>query len=182
MSTIQVNNISSFDSGKVNLDDPVTYTPQVLHLQHQETSGTNNADTPVATTWTKITLNTEVVNQITGSSLASSVISLPAGTYKFRANYNITANQSSARIRLRNTTAGSTEVLGINTYGDEEGNTDKVTHHNHLSGLFTLGATSDLELQYYLTSIGGFSGLTLGNATTSGEQEVYADVWIEKVA
>lgn len=145
-----------------------------LHLQHQQASGTNGG-TPTLSSWTKYTLNTSVKNDISGASLSSSVITLPVGTYEISAG-NWHENLGNGKLRLRNTTDSTTEVLGESVQSPSSGEQARLV----LYGEFTLTGTKDLELQYYRTgSTGGSS--SLGQAVSQGT-EIYGDVRIRKVA
>ena len=48
-----------------------------------------------------------------------------------------------------------------------------------LSGVFTLAASSNLELQYYVKSV---QGNGLGQSSSTGVSEVYADIEITRIA
>ncbi len=146
----------------------------VLHLQHQQASGTNGG-TPTLSSWTKYTLNTSVKNDISGASLSSSVITLPAGTYEISAG-NWHENLGNGKLRLRNTTDSTTEVLGESVQSPGSGEQARLV----LYGEFTLTGTKDLELQYYRTGWTGGSS-SLGQAVSQGT-EIYGDVRIRKVA
>jgi hypothetical protein len=62
--------------------------------------------TLTASAWTTATLNTTEVNAITGCSLASNQITLPAGTYRIEASKQLSVTQNS-RLRLFNVTDSS---------------------------------------------------------------------------
>lgn len=155
------------------------FEAQLYHVRETQTSGTNSTSTTTANTWVKRVLNTEVTDEITSSSLTSSVISLPAGTYYIEAESpqrTAAAAGLTARLRLRNTTASTTLVTGPSTtalpVGGAAGQGMLV-----LAGRFTLGATSNLELQIYAGATAGAAAL----AVDTGETEVYTDVRIWKV-
>ena len=147
---------------------------QFLHAQDQKSSGTN-AQTLSTTTWTKRDLNTSVVNTLTGASLASSVITLAAGRYRIEASapgVYAASPVGHQRLRLRNTSDGSTILAGPNMSVVGPNN---VAATLHLRGVFTLAASKNLELQHYVSTAGGVAGA----AMTSGEVEIYSDVLIE---
>ena len=76
-----------------------------------DTKDDTEGGTSVDGTWTQRDINTEVVNNITGASLASDTITLGAGTYRFYASspaYDAGQNQ----IRLYNTTDAEITQLG----------------------------------------------------------------------
>lgn len=146
-----------------------------FHLQDAKSSGTA-AQSISTTTWTKREL-ASVTNTITGASVSTSVISLPAGTYRIAAEaagVNVGgANAGAQRLRLRNTTDGATLLSGVNM---NVANT-AISPSLALSGVFTITGTKNIELQHYVTTTGGNTGAAL----TSGESEIYADVLIERV-
>lgn len=147
---------------------------QVFHIQHQEASGVDGGNT-VATTWTKRTLNTVLTNNISGASLASSVITLPAGTYELISRNGFYGDfLHKSRIRQ---TSGTPATLLVGSSEQQYVSSEMVTS-SVARGLFTLSGSTDIELQYYASSsqTGGE-----GNATGSGEVEVYADVFIKKI-
>ncbi len=150
----------------------------VLHVQDQRASGTAGQSL-VATTWNLRTLQTVVRNDIDGASLAANQVTLPAGTYDVIASAAMHQNSIATtlhKLRLRNISAGNTVLLGSNEYmnvanaGTTGGNTAR------LEGRIVLAVSRVFELQHYSTT--GASNL----ANSSGEAEVYASLFISKVA
>lgn len=145
-------------------------------VRHTEASGTNGGQRVSNNTWTQRKINTEVENTITGASLSSNVITLPAGTYRVR-GYQSFNNTGAAKTRLRNTDDSSTELVGQSTNVAGSG----AFGASHLNGeKFTLSAEKDLEFQYEFAGTSGGTG-DLGLAASSGETEIYADYEIIKV-
>lgn len=141
----------------------------VYHIRDRRTSGTNG-DSRTGSTWSKHTLQTEEVADISGASLASSVITLPAGTYEV--NSWVTARDPfGGMIRLRNTTDSSTVALGRYPVGSGTGDSATAV----MQGRFTIGGSKNFELQVYGNG-------TASAALSTGEDEVYADLFIKKVA
>lgn len=136
----------------------------IVHLQDQKASGTGGG-TPVATTWTKHVLNTEVADTGNIATLASDVLTLPPGVYSVWWTIAVGANIT-MRSRLRNTTAGSTLAQSVNTTN---------TSANSGSCRFVLTTSSNIELQYWA---GAATVNGLGLAMTTGDVEVYATVYI----
>lgn len=147
---------------------PAGYTGYVL-LQDQKASGTAGGGS-TATTWTKHDLNTEVVDTGNHAALASSVITLAAGTYRVRGSACF-HQAVGCRVRLRNTADSATLALGTISVCPAAANDGTVSL---LSGRFTLAAQKTVELQYWVGAAKATDGL--GLATTSGEVEVYADL------
>ena len=144
----------------------------VAQFRYQVTSGTANAETINATTWTQRTLNTTVVNTISGASLSSNQVTLPAGTYEVTATAQAgwSAGLGGLKSRVRDVTASATLVSGQNINSQTYG-------LSTVQGRFTLGAAHAVELDSYVTQTGGFGG----GATSSGEAEVYVDIYFRKV-
>lgn len=145
------------------------------HFQHSVSSGSNGGSSS-ATTYNTRTINTTVTNNITGCSLASNKITLPAGTYQIEAN-SVAFVVGATRLRWRNTTDGTTTLLGTsNDTGSSADHQSPVS----VSGQFTIAGTKDFELQHYTQSARATNGL--GDPVSSGENEIYADIRIWKIA
>lgn len=186
MSRVRVNAVEPFSGTTLTLGDTgdevkvggtFTAGASILHIQHQESSGTSGGSS-VAGAWTTRTLNTEVTNEITGASLATDQITLPAGTYEIQADGVVAggANGNNSILRFRNTTDSDTVAIGI---AGEVGTGSEHNVRPTLRGKFTIGATKVFALQYY--GQGSLATTGLGQPITSGEVEVYADVYIRKV-
>jgi hypothetical protein len=141
----------------------------VYHIRDRRTSGTNG-DSRTGSTWSKHTLQTEEVADISGASLASSVITLPAGTYEIT-SWVTARDPFGGMIRLRNTTDSSTAALGRYPVGSGGGDSATAV----MQGRFTIGGSKNFELQVYGNG-------TASAALSTGEDEVYADIFIKKVA
>lgn len=152
------------------------FAQQLLHIRDEKTSGTDGGSS-VADTWTKHTLNDTKTNEISGASESSSVITLPAGTYWIEAWSTFYAADE-CKIRWRNTTDGTTAVVGANGYNN--GGADAASSHTPLAGRFTIAGAKDFELQYWCQLSQATNGL--GAAATSGEVEIYAEAMIWKLA
>lgn len=119
------------------------------------------------------TLNTVAANTISGASLASNQITLPAGAYRVRATapaHNVDAH----RAYLFNVTDAANVILGTS----ENGGAAFVTR-SEVNGRFVLAGTKVLELRHY-TGTAGTDGY--GVPVNSGGVEVYAEVEIVKEA
>ena len=141
-----------------------------------QASGTNGGAS-VAATWTKRVLNTTNINNIAGASIASSVITLPAGTYLVNASSPFYA-VNSAKIRLQNTTDATTTITGTSEFFKS---TSEGSGKSFLTGLFTITASKNFELQYYAQTVKSADGL--GVATSAASiSEVYSVIEITRVA
>jgi hypothetical protein len=140
-----------------------------------QASGTQ-AGTFTSGSYVKRVLNTTVINDITGCSIASSVITLPAGTY-FVSAIAPALQVSSHKIRLQNTTDSTT--IAISTNANTQ-NAVIVQTNAVLNTYFTLAASKNIELQHRCAVTQATYGL--GTAATFGDNEVYSSITITKVA
>lgn len=136
-------------------------------------------------TWNTRRLQTTKTNEITGASLGSNQITLPAGTYEIDAWATATTQSGSGtqglQPRLRNITGSTTLLVGRTGWsfiigGGASQPMDAICN---LKGRFTLSGSSVLEFQNYLS---GVSNVTGGSPMSTGEAEVYTDVMIKRVA
>ena len=146
---------------------------QILHLQDQKASGTQGGASS-ATTWNERTLNTTVVNTITGASLASNEITLPAGTYRVWATAPGGPPAGRQRLRLYNTADASEAVVGMNA--TDEGVV--LSMPVSLFGSFIIAAQKTFKLQHYTQTATATFGL--GHQVGTGGVEIYANIWIWK--
>ena len=141
-----------------------------------QASGTAGG-TATSGSFVKRTLNTTVVNNITGCSIASSVITLPAGSYVINAT-SPSWIVDNCQSRFRNTSDSTTAIVGMSTEGNSVyygGSTCP------LMGYVTIAATKTFELQMRVQTAPASSS-TLGKPNTFGDGEVYASIQIQKVA
>ena len=146
-----------------------------LHVEDHKASGTNGG-TFTSGAWRTRDLNTVATNEISGASLATNQITLPAGTYKINARAPAFQVQPHTA-RLFNI-AGSAVLLEGSTEGSWS--TSGVTN-SKIIGKFTLTVSSNLEIQHY----GKSTILTNGFGQTAaivGKNEVYTQVYIEKLS
>ncbi len=122
--------------------------------------------------WRQRTLNTQKYNSISGASLSSSQITLPAGTYEIDA-IAPASNVGDHQARLQNITDGTTAVLGQSM----RSNTDTITNAL-VKGVFVIASTKTFELQHQSGSSNSTDGF--GEAGGFGT-EVYSIVKIHKI-
>jgi hypothetical protein len=137
-------------------------------------SGTNGG-TFTTGAWRTRDLQTSQFNNISGCSLASNQITLPAGTYKIEGNaeaYVVGRHQT----RIYNVTNSVALFLGRTEYADSA---NDVATASHFIGIVVLTGTKVIELQHQ----GGVTRATdgFGVQTTFGDN-VYSVISIEKVA
>ncbi len=146
---------------------------QYIRLHHTEASGTSGGDL-TASVWNTRPL-TEDIDTHDLCSVAANVITLQAGTYTVRAmatTYDVNTNQ----LRLRNTSDGTTALLGSNMYCYA---TRNMSGHSNMVGRFTIASAKNFEFQHRTGSTKTVSGM--GLALTTGELECYmvAEFWRE---
>ncbi len=156
------------------------FSPPYLHVRDERSSGTGGAASTAATQNIRV-LNTVVgSNTIAGSSLASNVVTLPAGTYDFLASgaQNQGAAGSANRLTLYNVTDSSDIVVGMNsTTGTSGGGAAPSDTAAVCSGRFTIATTKTVRLHHYTSTAMGFGG-----QVSTGQAEVYASLQFWKVA
>lgn len=146
---------------------------EYLHVRDQKATNTNGGGSS-ASTQVRV-INTVVVNGITGASLASNVITLPAGTFEIMAKVpNYAGGKHGAHLRVSSAGAvvkeGTPELSGATA----------VTS-SWILGRFTLASPTNLEIAHKITSAQASDGLGVA-ANVTGVVEVYTDVHIWKVA
>lgn len=151
-------------------------------VQLQQPNGSASADTPTAGSWTKRALNTATVNTVAGASLASSQITLPAGTYRFSAEaptYSVISTSPRMRARLYDVTNSAVIHQGPNAFGPNSGSLNDINWYltPTVDAVATFAGVTVIELQT-------FCGTAMGvyPPVTSGEVEVYNEVIIERLA
>jgi hypothetical protein len=142
-----------------------------------ETQAANTAGgTNTTGSFTKRTLNTTLVNSISGCSIAASVITLPAGTYVVTASAPFYST-ARAQLRLRNTTDSTNDAIGQSGYYVTAYEVQGVSQ---LMGYFTITGNKNYELQYYSQTVQATNGL--GLQMNFGVSEIYSQISIEKIA
>lgn len=173
----------------------LVFQSQMYHIRDERSSGTNG-DAVTGGTWNTRTLNTEKTDDL-GITTSGSQMSLVAGTYyvevnavtNFAGNANNGATSTcTSKLRLRNVSDSTTLVVGQSSrfqQNDDGGGNIQPTDislNTTLSGRFTLAGTKSVEIQNYLT-VGLASAATIGGkAVSSGENEVYLDLKLWKIA
>jgi hypothetical protein len=147
----------------------------VLWVRDEKASG-QTGGTAGAGTFVTRTLNTIKKNSISGASVASNQITLPAGTYRFTA-FAPAFNVSQHQAYLYNVTDAVTQVVGTNAY---VGASTVATQSVVGEAEFVLSASKVFEVRHWTNT--GTASTGLGNAVNSGQGEVFTQVFIEKVS
>jgi len=145
----------------------------VAIFREEQSSGTTGG-TFTSGSYTKRTLNTTVVNNITGCSIASSVITLPAGTFVvtgFAPAQEVGRN----KLRIQNMTASTTLQIGNNCFANTTDGNSIAT----VNTVFTLASASTIELQHRCAVTVASYGL--GLACSFSDVEVYASIIITRI-
>lgn len=149
---------------------------QLLHVQDQKASGTGGGSFANAADRTR-DLNTVVTNEITGASLATNQITLPAGTYWIEASAPGLAVDVH-RVKLHNVTDATDALLGLNAC---TGNgAALLENRSFLCGRFTIAVQKAFELRHRCQTTNAASN-GRGNPSNWGETEYYAEVKVWKV-
>lgn len=145
---------------------------QLYHVQERKSSGT--AATNYGSGWNTRAFTTEITTEISGASLASNQVTLPAGTY-FAIARGQAYQLNSQRLRIRNVTDGTTLVDGVNQYDNSAAYSGGVAQ---VMGRFTLASSKVISVQHYASAGSGKGGLP----ASTGENEVYGELLIWKIA
>lgn len=148
---------------------------QFAIFEDQKASGTSGGTPTTGARNTRV-LNTTITNNITGCSLASNQITLPAGTYFIR-GHGVAGAVFGHRLYLRNVSDSSDALGGINgqLHTSIQGNTP-----SFIEGVITITSSKVFELQHYIVANGSGSA-GLGYAVTDGNVERYSRILIQKI-
>jgi microcystin-dependent protein len=157
------------------VDDLESANGGYMHVREEQPSGTVGG-TFTAGSYITRTLNTVKSNTIVGASLSGNRVTLPAGTYEIRARATCMYVDKN-RARIYDATHSVVLLSGPNgyTYSTYVGQ----TYYAPVEGLFTLAATSAIELQHRCSTTWNSNGF--GDAVSFGDAEVYSEVFIKKV-
>ena len=140
-------------------------------FRDEKTSGTNGG-TFTSGAWRTRDINATQVNTITGASIASNQITLPAGTFYVEISapmFGVAQNQA----RLQNITDSTTTITGQNAYV-----TGEVAGIAIAVGQFTIASSKTFEVQHR----GNATKTDAGFGTENGfGTQVYATISITKV-
>jgi len=148
----------------------------VAAFSDQKTANTSGG-TFTAGAWRTRDINTTVgTNGISGASIASNQITLPAGTYLIQGSapaYDVNQHMT----RFYNITDSSVAINGGSAYTDA---TDTVVTRSPFSGVVVISGTKVFEVQHYAGTTAATYGF--GIAANNGSVETYTQITILKVA
>jgi hypothetical protein len=151
-------------------DNGTSITP-ILWVRDEKPSGTTGGS-PLAGANVR-PLNSVFRNTIPGASLSGNRVTLPAGTYRFHGNapaYGVSAHQA----YLYSITAGNALVYGSSEYSNGSANTRSL----FVGAEVVFSTSTTLELRQWCSTTSG----TLGMPSSSGANEVYSELFFEKIA
>jgi hypothetical protein len=171
------NQVLRMNSGATALEfatvSGTTFGSALFHVRDEKAQNTGGGST-VTGSFQKRTLNTTLTNEISGASISSSVITLPAGTYYINARVPFYGNIAQVKVKLRNTSDSTDALLGGNSY-----HSTAMINDHWVIGRFTIASSKNFELQYQCAVAVSNEGL---GHQSDFATEVYADCQIWKVA
>jgi len=145
-----------------------------IHVQDQKASGTAGG-TFTSGAYRTRDLNTVVNNSISGASLSSNEVTLPAGVYRIEAKA-MADRTLLTRLRVFNVTDSTTLIWGMSerlSSGFDD------TMVNVAKAIVTLSASKTLRVEHRSSSSQSTTGF--GQAGSLGDYELYADFFAEKI-
>ena len=152
-------------------------TAQTFAIFNETQAATTAGGTFTSGAWQKRILNTTLINTISGCSIASSVITLGAGTYNVQ-GWGPAFRVDVHKLRIQNTTAATTIVTGMNAYSPSGAENSET--HSFANTVFTLTGSTNIELQHRCQTTKTTNGFGTDGATLG--DEVYAQIQFIKVA
>lgn len=160
-----VDPVAAPTTGFINVND-------MLHVRDEKTSGTAGQSFGSTGTWLTRDMNTVKVNTITGASLATNQITLPAGDYIPFGSFS-TYSCANSRTRLQNITDTTTVDYGLS---GQDNNNDLFNIQTPFFGQkFTIASSKVFEFQTIVSATGS-AGTASSQAT-----EIYSDSYFFKV-
>lgn len=147
----------------------------ILHVRDAKASGTP-AGGSTAGSYLSRTLNTVVTNTISGASLASNQITLPAGTYEFEA-FVPGFGCGGFKAKLYNVTDGADVLIGSTAVAEA---TYLTADRSRIFGRFTLAATKSLDIRMRCNVSRASNGL--GASLGYGDAEIFTEAAIKKIS
>lgn len=150
---------------------------QTMHVV-EEIAASASSGTATSGSYFTRTLNTVVTNTITGASLASNQITLPAGTYNIFAE--VPSYRADGHIaKLRRVSATAADVV-IGTTGYSGSGTSNANSYSYIFGQFTVGTSGAYEVQQRVELTRASDGLG-APVSTLWESKRFTQVFIQRV-
>ena len=154
-------------------------------FQEQQSSGTSGQSSSATGAWTRRVINQQIQNTISGASLSSNQITLPAGTYRVECNAqfvltSFASGQVRAQIHFKNVTDSSTALAGDSVSGPTAIGSNTAGLTAMVSGVFTIAAQKTFQVEYYVPATGSIG--TTGSPVSTGEPECFLNCYVYKLA
>lgn len=182
----EVKGASTATAGQVPTADGLGGAPfssgggQLIHVREEQPNGVQSTSSLTLSTFVQTALNTVKTNEISGASLGSNRVTLPAGTYfiEITVPVYIVLNGANyaARAQLMNITTSSIILYGQTVRGLAATGGSGGVSFLIVQGRITLTGVTTLEIQHYKSQ--GQIGAIWGGGGT----EVYSEMLIWKVA
>ena len=146
----------------------------MLYVREEQTTGTASGSASASTDHVR-TLNTSVINTVSGASLSANRITQPAGTYDIHAMapaFDVTMT----RIFLYNITDAAVEILGQTASNFDNGAGTNMSAQSELRERITIADTKVFELRQWTKTAQATNGL--GIDASDGRTEVYGQVLV----
>lgn len=147
-----------------------------LSLFREEQAAGTYGGTATSGSWITRTLNTTVVNNITGCSLASNQVTLAAGTYFVTGLTPSYGGVGAVQSRIYNVTDSAAIGYGLNN-PNGHASSGCISTVNYY---FTFASSKTIALQMRVAGTVGTDGL--GGRTNWGNVEVYSELMIARIA
>jgi hypothetical protein len=148
---------------------------QIAIFEDQKANGTNGG-TFANGAWQTRTLNTTASNGITGASLSTNQITLPAGTYVIDAS--APANDvADHKAKIRNITDSTDDIIGSNA---NTTTASDIATDSLMKGTITIASTKVFEVQHRCQTTQANDGF--GSQCGFGVNEKYTQIIIQKIA
>ena len=149
------------------------FASQLFHIQDQKAYNAHGGSNVVGDQTRD--LNTVITNEITGASLSSNQITLPAGTYYIQASAPA-HDVGRHRIFLYNVTDTNIDILGSDEYMSVA-----VQTRSFINQRFTIATEKTFEIKHYTAIVQATNGLGI-NDDGGGRTSIYTNVEIWRTA
>jgi hypothetical protein len=148
-----------------------------VQVEERQTAGTAGG-TFTTGAWRTRVLNTSMINNVAGASLASSQLTLPAGTYAAEAFAAVGVNVGVHQTRIQDITGAATLLTGLVLRAPTAGSGASGIGPSSLAGEFTLTTSSAIELQHRCSVTEATVGFGYAGSFTT---EVYSRLIVWKL-
>ena len=162
------------DSGTNNVGSGVL--PKTAYITDVKVSGAQGGTATADCTYATRDLNT-LIGDIEFISLSSNQFTLDAGTYEIEASAPARGVVNNHKIRLRNTSDCTTDILGTTSL---TGASTSDMGISILKGQITITSSKTFEIQHRVATTNADDGFGIGAGF--GDSEVFTSVKITKIA